>query len=419
MDDWGDVDGYRPRTTTIPTRLGLRTANLLVLVLIFGGGTTPAALFPKSSNPREEWARLAALWQATLPAKSWQLLTDTVEATTEDDEPLLIHLNKHTIPTFLFSLHSSLNSLFRLSQLMGDREIEWAFAALSPLMVVSAPPGVFDTDTRPFGAETLMQLAFPGDFLYSDKNTLITEAIAHAEASLSKHYRAGFLEQLVRLTRVTPRPLPTSFLAAISNAARLDDNDMTMVLAELLYEALRPDQPLPADLDEFREVVRDIAARLGTRDFGPTQVAVTIGLARLGIPDRDLPTRLCLLSMLHNPEALWELMGEDQHIAAQLLQVIRTTSRRRAAARAVRLLWLIPDPDPLVLNDVDVQYAIAQARRESPQLAWEVERRWHAALRRQENKRVLGVLQQRLHRGVLLTQVASLLRAEAGTRPRS
>jgi hypothetical protein len=377
-------------------------------------------LFPKSSSPRAEWERLAALWRATLPTKSWQLLTDTVGVTTEDDKSLLIHINTDDMLNLsVFDLHSSLSSLFRLSQMMRDPGIEWAFAALTPLMPVSGPPDVFDTVIRPFGAETLMQLGFPLPRIPIDTNALIAAAIAHAEADRSGYSRAIFLEQLVRLTRVIPHPLPTSLLAAISNAAQLGDSDATMMLAELLHEALRPDQPLPADLDEFRQVVREIAARLGGRDFGPMQVAVTIGLARLGIPDRDLPTRLCLLSMLHDPQALWELMGEDQHIAAQLLQVIRTTSRRRAAARAVRLLWLIPAPDPLVLNDVDVQYALAQARRESPQLVWEVESRWHAALRRQENKRVLGVLQQRLHRGVLLTRVASLLRAEAGNRPRS
>ncbi|MDX8141194.1 ATP-binding protein [Lentzea sp. BCCO 10_0061] len=421
VDNWGDVPGYRPRMPTIPARLSLRTANLLLLVLIFGGEATPKMLFPHSPDPREEWTRLTALWQATLPAKSWQLLTDVVITRTADNDALAISMsNGLRIPLEMLRLSPSLETLFRLNLLARNPEVEWALSTLSPMMR-SAPLNQQKKDVRPFGAEILAQLAFPypNPFDIAAKVTndsLITEAVNHARAVKFPSQRAQFLMRLTRLTRISTDPLPPAFLASIADAALIPGVDVTPMLAELLHESLRPDRPLPADLDEFRQVVCQIAARLSQRDFGPMQVPIVIGLARLGFPDRDLPTRLCLLSMLQYPETLWELMGEDQHIAAQLLHVVRATSRRRAAAKAVHLLSLIPDLNPLVLNDIDVQYALTQARRESSRWAAQVELRWDTAVRRQENRRVLSVLQQRLSRGILLTQVAGVLSAAADKR---
>ncbi|MCG8918775.1 hypothetical protein L6E12_23625 [Actinokineospora sp. PR83] len=416
VDNWGGIDGYRPQRTSIPVRLSLRTANLLLLVVIFGGQTTPADLFHGTIDPREEWERLAALWYATLPVKSWQLLTDTVEAVRDADGSLTIRQCQTIIIDETYEFAPSLEQLRRLGLLVHDQHIHWGLSALQPLMT-AAPAGSQQQALSSPGAKFLMQLAFPPldllgqpdvDSLYS----LISDGVNYAETCPPRDRRV-FLDHMVRLTKTLPTPLPTWLAAHFGEIIRSLGTEATHIAAELLYEMVRLDRPLPRDLDRLRQTVLVIAALLESYGSGPRQVPIALGLARLGLHDRQFPSRLRLSRILFDPASLWASMGEDPHMAARLLEVIRTTSRQKAAARAVHLLALVQDLNPLAFQDLDIRYVLAQARKAEPGPAKALERRWEESLLRHEHQRISHLLNQVLYRRDALTRIAGVLRAAA------
>jgi hypothetical protein len=71
--------GYEPRRATITNRIAAYTANLVVLLTIADGRLVVKDWWLSSSEPREVWLRLAALWKAELREDEWTSLVRVIK----------------------------------------------------------------------------------------------------------------------------------------------------------------------------------------------------------------------------------------------------------------------------------------------------------------------------------------------------
>ncbi len=402
-DDWNGIAGYRPREASVPARLSVRTANLVQLLLVLGGPTGPPELFPDSADPAEQWRSLVSLWQATLSAQSWQLLSDTVGAV-ERDGGLRIDLDPVMIIGDDYENHRSLESFLRWGELAGDPDVQWIFDTIRPLLRIAPPRGV-----RPWSAALLTAFAF-GNL----REAHALAVIADDASEMPMHQRTALLNAVIGLLPVLPGPMPPDVLAAVLDAydTGVDDDEP---LIDLLLDATRPDRGIPPDAEEFRGALSALAGRIRWIEKTRRRVEAAIALAGLGLRDHDLPYGLWLLAILRD-ETYLALLAGDQRLTARLLEVVRLTGRRKAAARAAHLLIRIQDPDPWLLRDIDVRFVLDSARRPEPAIALMAGRHWHEALRRHEIGRIAGLLRAGLSRRNALHRVASVLRAAAGDR---
>lgn len=69
---------YAPLALPIPARYAAYSANLVILAVLTTGQVAGTSLFPGSSNPVEDWRKLALLWRSQLPAEGWDGLIDAV-----------------------------------------------------------------------------------------------------------------------------------------------------------------------------------------------------------------------------------------------------------------------------------------------------------------------------------------------------
>ncbi|MEV0566856.1 ATP-binding protein [Dactylosporangium sp. NPDC050588] len=386
VDAWRGFEDYSPRRTSIPERLSIRTANLVLLLVALSNGITMATLFPDAADPAARWRELAALWQATLSPASWQSLTEAFGVKQVGAALHISDLGAKT-PLDVYDTVPALDSLRRLSRLTLEPHTQWAFAALEPLL--HAVPAVDE-------ALSLMHQAFP----------LWFGGGVASEAEALLHHR-------IRLLALEPGAIEAPTLAELS--VQLDDLETgaPAIRAELLFEAIRPGRPAPAALDVFREVLCEIARPLGEHCPSARQLHIAIGLARLGIADRDLPSSLCLVSILYEPRHAVRLVDGDWRLAADLIDVIRSTSRWRAAGRAARVLIAVPVPVLRGFCEPDVLFVAECARREYPDAAAHLLASWAEALLLTERLRVARLLRSGLARRMALTRVALALRAAA------
>ncbi|QNP66579.1 NACHT domain-containing protein [Streptomyces genisteinicus] len=63
--------GYRPRPLRVSSRHGIYGANLVLVVLLLGGGTTASALFPGAGDPAGVWHRHVLLWRSSFTEFQW------------------------------------------------------------------------------------------------------------------------------------------------------------------------------------------------------------------------------------------------------------------------------------------------------------------------------------------------------------
>ncbi|WP_460492496.1 hypothetical protein [Dactylosporangium cerinum] len=211
-----------------------------------------------------------------------------------------------------------------------------------------------------------------------------------------------------------PGAIEAPMLAAFSSQLADFGTANLAIRAELLFEALRPSRPAPADPDAFRAVLCEIARPLGEHRPSEHQLPIAIGLARLGIADRDLPSSLCLVSILYDPSHAVRLVDRDWRLAADLIDAIRSTSRQRAAGRAVHVLITMPVPVLRGFCESDVLFVAHCAQRDYPDAAAQLLANWTEGLRLQEHLPMVGLLRDSLARRAALTRVASALRAVAG-----
>ena len=62
---------YRPAPQPLASRHGVYSANLVLLVLIFGGTVTATELFPDSLDPAGTWRQRTLLWRSALSEAEW------------------------------------------------------------------------------------------------------------------------------------------------------------------------------------------------------------------------------------------------------------------------------------------------------------------------------------------------------------
>ncbi|MEV4254584.1 ATP-binding protein [Spirillospora sp. NPDC049652] len=86
---------YEPLRSTVPARVAVHSANLLVLLVVAKDRLTGSEVFPDSSDPVEEWQRCTGLWRSQLTAEGWLGLASAMSLTRiwTDDRPDILLLN--------------------------------------------------------------------------------------------------------------------------------------------------------------------------------------------------------------------------------------------------------------------------------------------------------------------------------------
>ena len=98
--DWS-YGHYAPGRVNAPARHAAYSANLLLLIAVFGSPVTGRELFPGSLFPAAEWRRHAMLWRSQFTAEGWKNLTATLRLQRiwhADDREICVSLEPWTPP---------------------------------------------------------------------------------------------------------------------------------------------------------------------------------------------------------------------------------------------------------------------------------------------------------------------------------
>lgn len=395
--DPGGFAGYQPRDLELITRLAIRSANLVILLLALRGGEVDyRTLFPDAEDPADRWRRLSSFWQATLDTKAWLSLVGAMEAYPVGT-PAQVRLREH--PQSIGPPRNGFDLIYWSNALIGDPVANGITRAVLPFGrmdegVLTALP----TSTPIPPAAALVRLATIGpgrrvisshrwtSWYRSSYESLLSGCLLAAE-KLPPDRRAPYLTLVFRQLGMVPAAVPISvvelahdLLAGCDAGSSRNEaaREFICALAELRHRdpaagpalaRIAGQVPYPSHDLQFLEALR--------REW----IDYVSALAELGVPlDADSPLRL--ERVLHPPGAAWRAVRGDLVMLGRLLRGARGADRNQAAVAVLRLLEMLPGSKLGRLPWRDLLVTVARAHRVEPELAGKVVRAWDAARQR-------------------------------------
>lgn len=380
--DVGTYSGYRPRDLDLVTRLAIRSANIVILLLsLHGGRQEVPALFPDEDDAPDKWRRLATLWHATLDQSSWLVLANEVQLRPWHSQEQAVLTQVTAGGGWLLDIDSS----DRDNLILGEVAAKGTAAATLHFRVMA--PDVlrpYRSEYPPSPAAALINLVVngPGGRRCTGAHTIIEDASYDellgncllAAASLQSDERAPFLYLIFRHLQSAPSPIdPRQLLYAAELLLETPDDDARREAATMFLIGLaghcrqhlvpsRTVREIATQLDKLVVVFDD---RLSNFDF----VLAGAELGVRGFHDR-------LLSITSSAAATWFTVKGDLSRIARLLAHVRRSRDEVLATDAFRLADMLPPSRLARLDARDLLFAAALVNPTDPGLARKVTGSW-------------------------------------------